>query len=97
MNRELRNFVRTYLDLEMAYDTKGWLRPTLLGFNEHFVNNVRSGLEEILRDRSLTVGEYEGLTAIEFPDEDTLYKYLEDMYAFLFEGRPEQPEPPEDF
>ncbi|MFC5724751.1 hypothetical protein ACFP1Z_31840 [Streptomyces gamaensis] len=97
MNEDLHAFIRAYMRLETAYDTTGFLRPTLLGFNESVVRNVRTGLEEILQTRSLTVDDYTGLTNIEFPDEDTLYKYLQDMYAYLFEGHPEQPEPPEDF
>ncbi|WP_303246532.1 hypothetical protein [Streptomyces sp. NA04227] len=44
----------------------------------------------------MTLGEYERLTEIEFPDDDSLYAYLEDMNAYLFEGREEQPAPPEE-
>lgn len=95
MNRDLKNFIRTYLQYEQAYDTSGYLRPTLMAFSESFVEDVRIGLSEMLRQRSFTVGDYERLTDIEFPDEDTLYEYLRGIYAYLFEGLSEQPSPPE--
>ncbi|MFI6687495.1 hypothetical protein [Streptomyces sp. NPDC050485] len=95
MNRELQKFIRTYLQLEQAYDTSGYLRPTLMAFSENFVQNVQIGLSEVLRERSLTVADYERLTDIEFPDPDTLYEYLREIYAYLFEGLSQQPSPPE--
>lgn len=94
MNRELQKFITTYLQLEQAYDTSG-LRPTLMAFSEDFVQNVQVGLSDTLRDRNLTVADYERLTDIEFPDSDTLYEYLHGIYAYLFEGVSEQPSPPE--
>ncbi|MFE4855860.1 hypothetical protein [Streptomyces sp. NPDC056670] len=95
MNGELQKFITTYLQLEQAYDTSGYLRPTLMAFNANFVENVRVGLYELLRERSLTVAEYERLTNIEFPDSDTLYEYLQGIYTYLFDGGSEQPSPPE--
>ncbi|QKW06203.1 hypothetical protein HUT18_07090 [Streptomyces sp. NA04227] len=96
MNRELATFVGTYLHFERVYDAGDSLRPTLLGFSESFVAGVREGFAEVLRECSMTLGEYERLTEIEFPDDDSLYAYLEDMNAYLFEGREEQPAPPEE-
>ncbi|WP_125263290.1 hypothetical protein [Streptomyces alboflavus] len=95
MNEELKTFIRTYLDLEQAYDTSG-LRPTLMAFSESYVQAVREGFSEVLQKRNLSLGEYEGMTGLEFPDIDSLYEYLQDMNAYLFEGRPDQPAPPED-
>ncbi|MEU1116301.1 MULTISPECIES: hypothetical protein [unclassified Streptomyces] len=95
MEKDLRTFIQTYLDEEQGYDTSGYLRPTLMAFAESYVQSVRSGLAEILRDRTLTVGDYERLTNIEFPDVDSLYEYLEQLSAYLFEDGPNQPLPPE--
>lgn len=95
MQKELQTFVQTYLDEEQGYDTSGYLRPTLMAFNESYVKAVRDGLAEVLLDRTLTVGDYERLTNIEFPNSDSLYEYLEKLNAYLFEGHPDQPLPPE--
>ncbi|MFI8926254.1 hypothetical protein ACIG3E_01035 [Streptomyces sp. NPDC053474] len=95
MNAELERFVKTYLHYEQAYEVSGALRPTLLAFGEPFVEGVRKGFVDLLRERSVTLADYERLTDIEFPDEDSLYEYLQGMYAYLFEGGAKQPTPPE--
>ncbi|MER5968659.1 hypothetical protein ABT112_02755 [Streptomyces sp. NPDC002055] len=95
MNRELQKFIRVYLNLEEAYDTGGYLRPTLHAFKHEYVEAVQHGLESVLNTRELSVGDYEGLTDIEFPNEDALYDYLKKMYRYLFEDEREQPLPPE--
>ena len=95
MNDRFKGFLNTYLDMEQAYDTSGYLRPTLMGFSESYVKAVRDGFMEILSDSSFGVAEYERLTNIEFPDAATLRLYLQNLYAYLFEEAPEQPQPPE--
>ncbi|MFF8831787.1 hypothetical protein [Streptomyces sp. NPDC015131] len=95
MNDRFEGFLNTYLDLEQAYDTSGYLRPTLMGCSESYVEAVRDGFTDMLRDDSFGVAEYERLTNIEFPDKTTLRHYLRHLYAYLFEGAPEQPMPPE--
>ncbi|MFC7897516.1 hypothetical protein [Streptomyces sp. NPDC057381] len=95
MNRELEKFIKVYLDLEQAYDTSGYLRPTLFAFKGEYVNAVKQGLDELLRTRELSVLDYERLTNVEFDDEDSLYEYLKGVYHYLFEGRETQPTPPE--
>jgi hypothetical protein len=92
---ELEIFIKTYLNAEQGFDTSGYLRPTLLAFNESYVDGVRQGLSEVLHNRVLTLDEYERLTDIEFPDEESLHEYLRHMYSYLFEGSPEQPTPPD--
>ncbi|POX52785.1 hypothetical protein C3489_17380 [Streptomyces sp. Ru71] len=94
MNEELDTFIRTYLGLDVAYDTSGFLRPTLMSFKESFVQGVRDGLLHVIRARELSVEEYEGMTDVEFPDEAALYVYLEALYTYLFEGASSQPAPP---
>lgn len=95
VNRELEKFIRVYLDLEQAYDARGYLRPTLHGFKREYVDAVREGLQTVLRARELSIGDYERLTGIEFDDEGALYEYLESMYRYLFEEQAEQPVPPD--
>ncbi|GHE66192.1 hypothetical protein GCM10018785_38710 [Streptomyces longispororuber] len=95
MNAELERFISIYLHLEEAYDTSGTLRPTLMAFGDPFINGVRTGLQEVLRERNVSVGDYERMTDIEFPDEETLYEYLQGMYEYLFGEGMKQPVPPE--
>ncbi|MFE5809462.1 hypothetical protein OG444_08180 [Streptomyces sp. NBC_01232] len=94
MDERFERFVGRYLDLVEGYDTSGYLRSTLLGFNEPFVEAVRSGFARALADGSFGPAEYERLTDIEFPDQETLNAYLRAMYDYLFQGGPEQPMPP---
>ncbi|MFC6063766.1 hypothetical protein [Streptomyces ochraceiscleroticus] len=94
MNRQLEKFIKVYLGLDQAYDASGHLRPTLFAFKEEYVDAVKQGFEELLRDRDFTVEDYERLTEVEFDDEDSLYEYLQRMYQYLFEGQGEQPVPP---
>ncbi|MER5302778.1 hypothetical protein ABT039_25395 [Streptomyces lasiicapitis] len=53
LTRELEVFLRTYLGEEQAYDTRGWLRPTLQAFRRDYVDGVREGLESALSSRQL--------------------------------------------
>ncbi|MFD6228282.1 hypothetical protein ACFWFZ_15570 [Streptomyces sp. NPDC060232] len=93
MDERFERFVGRYLHLVEGYDASGYLRPTLLGFNEPFVEAVRSGFARALADDSFGPAEYE-LTDIEFPHQETLDAYLRAMYDYLFHGGSEQPMPP---
>ncbi|MDQ1007202.1 hypothetical protein QFZ82_001687 [Streptomyces sp. V4I23] len=95
MDDHFEGFFKTYLDLEQAYDTSGYVRPTLMGFSESYVRAVRDGFTKALADDSFGVAEYERLTDIEFADKATLRLYLENLYAYLFEGSEGPPIPPE--
>ncbi|WP_326780309.1 hypothetical protein OG481_08810 [Streptomyces longwoodensis] len=94
MNRELEKFIRVYLSLEQAYDTSGYLRPTLHAFKDEYVRAVKDGLQSVLRSRDLSIEEYERLTDIEFENSDSLYDYLNGLYEYLFLGGESQPVPP---
>ncbi|MFG2813920.1 hypothetical protein [Streptomyces sp. NPDC048410] len=94
MNEETERFIRVYLQLEVAHDTTGYLRPTLYAFRDPYVRKVREGLAGLVAGKGPSVGEYERLTSVEFPDADSLRRYLKGMYAYLFEGCPDQPAPP---
>ncbi|MFF9160354.1 hypothetical protein ACF081_08830 [Streptomyces longwoodensis] len=94
MNGALDRFIRLYLSLEQAYDTSGYLRPTLHAFTDEYVAAVKDGLESALRTREISVEAYERLTDIEFGSEESLYDYLNRMHEYLFLGRDPQPTPP---
>ncbi|MGW5445324.1 hypothetical protein [Streptomyces asiaticus] len=96
MNEELRHFLSTYLELEVAHQDLHTTRETLRHVKPEWTAAVEEGLRGVLSDRTLTVGEYESLTNLEFPDEATLYAYLGKVYAFLFQGGTESPVPPAD-
>ncbi|MDF4251411.1 hypothetical protein [Streptomyces sp. WMMB303] len=93
MTDEFHHFTRTYLQLEIAYDDMAATRETLQHCNPKWTASVKEGFKAELEERSLTVDEYEGMTDIEFPDKESLYAYLSDVYAFLFEGGSESPLP----
>ncbi|MFI1283442.1 hypothetical protein ACH4U5_22310 [Streptomyces sp. NPDC020858] len=95
MEERFERFVKTHLNLIEGYDVSGYLRPTLPGFNESFVEVVRSGFAQALAGDSFGPAEYERLTDIEFPDQETLDAYLQAMYDYLFNYGSEQPLPPE--
>ncbi|MET9842159.1 MULTISPECIES: hypothetical protein [Streptomyces] len=94
MDPLFRNFFRAQLSIEQGYFVDGRLRPTLLSFSDSYVELIRAGFEQIVADDSFGPAEYERLTDIEFPDSESLKSYLRAMYAYLFEGAPQQPMPP---
>ncbi|WP_046780346.1 hypothetical protein [Streptomyces yangpuensis] len=94
MDERFERFVKGYLNMVEGYDTSGYLRPTLMGFNDSFVEAVRMGFARALADEEFGPAEYERLTDIEFPDRETLRSYLQAMYDYLFNEAPEQPMPP---
>ncbi|MDX2402562.1 hypothetical protein NJO91_05395 [Streptomyces microflavus] len=95
MNEDLKNFIEIYLNHENAYSNSVNLRDTLHAFNSETVENVRSGIAHILRDHSLSAAQFGRLTAVEFDDDESLERYLKEMYRYLFEDREERPFPPE--
>ncbi len=95
MDKKFEGFLNTYLDAEQAYDTSGYLRPTLMAFNESYVQVIRNSLAEIVQDPDFGPTEYERLTNIEFADETSLRQYLRDTYSYLFGDAPTQPAPPD--
>ncbi|MET9293790.1 hypothetical protein [Streptomyces sp. NPDC003077] len=95
MNDTFKGFIKTYLDIDVAYYPDLRLKETLHSCDDEFVDAVRSGFKDLLRSRSLSPYDWEGLTMIEFEDEDALYDYLNRMYAYLFLGSEDQPFPPE--
>lgn len=93
MNEELFKFIITYLNEMQAFDVDGYLRPTLHGFSQEYVDSVRNELANIIRTRGLSVADYEKLTDIHFASEEDLYDYLGKMYGYLFADGDQQPDP----
>ncbi|MBB1253802.1 hypothetical protein H3146_10550 [Streptomyces sp. OF3] len=58
------------------------------------MNAVRSEFAELIRERCLSVADYEGLTSVEFESEAELYLYLGDMFEHLFGDGRAKPVPP---
>jgi hypothetical protein len=94
VNEELFKFIITYLNEMQAFDVSGYLRPTLHGFSQEYVDSVRNELANIIRTRGLSVADYEQLTDIHFASEEDLYDYLGKMYEYLFADGDQQPAPP---
>ncbi|WNI21734.1 hypothetical protein [Streptomyces sp. ITFR-16] len=94
MDPHFRNFFRAHLDLERGYEITGDLRPTLWGFNDAYVELIRTGFDQIMSDDAFGPAEYERLTDIEFPDREILHTYLRALYDHLFNNAPVQPTPP---
>jgi hypothetical protein len=83
----LRSFIEANLNLETAYDDMRLTRGTLRAAAPQWAESIRAGLAAAIAGREISVGEYGRMTAIEFPDEDALYRYLSGVYEYLFEGR----------
>lgn len=94
MNDELRHFMGVYLQLEVAYEDMAATRETIRHVNPAWAAAVKEGFKAVLAEQALTVDEYEAITGIEFPDEESLYAYLSDVYTFLFTGGSKSPLPP---
>lgn len=96
MNKTVEAFIGTYLHVEMAYTgMEQRIRETIPTFGPDYADSLKEGFEELLATRELTVGDYDGLTHVEFGSDDDLYTYLQGMYDFLFHDAETAPAPPE--
>ncbi|MDH6135206.1 hypothetical protein P3T37_004616 [Kitasatospora sp. MAA4] len=59
------------------------------------MEGLRLGFQRLLRERSLSRGEYCDLTFIEFETDAELYEYLQEVYVFLFLKGEQAPRPPD--
>jgi hypothetical protein len=85
VNQTVEGFIGTYLHVEVAYSgMEQRIRETIPTFGLEYANSLKEGFEELLATRELSVGDYDGLTHVEFASDDELYAYLQSMYAFLF-------------
>ncbi|WP_331769044.1 hypothetical protein OG948_34935 (plasmid) [Embleya sp. NBC_00888] len=55
--------------------------------SEGNLDELRSGLAEIIEDRTLTLGEWASLSDIDFDNEADLYRFLDGCYAYFFGNR----------
>lgn len=98
IDEELSGFIKYYLDLEMAFDTKrGHLPYTVQNMQPARFRALKSGFESLLKSRELIIQDYEDLSDIEFANEDQLYTYLQGIYDYLFRGTETQPGPPDQY
>ena len=95
MNKTVEGFIGTYLHIEVAYDgIESGIRDTIQAFGPRFANSLKEGFEELLASHELSVGDYDGLTHVEFESDEALYAYLQGLYDFFFNGAETAPKPP---
>lgn len=94
MNKTVEDFIGTYLHIEVAYEGLEPTRDLLAAMSSEYTDSLKEGFEELLRDRELSTGDYDGLTHVEFESDDALYGYLRGVYDFLFNAAAEEPQPP---
>jgi len=94
MNETVEGFIGSYLHIEVAYYEMESTRDTIHSFGPAVADSLKKGFEELLATHELSVGDYDGLTHVEFESEEALYTYLQGMYDFLFNGAETAPEPP---
>ena len=94
MNKTVEDFIGTYLHIEVAYEGLEPTRELIAAMSPEYAESLKEGFEELLRDRELSPGDYDGLTHVEFESEDALYDYLRGVYDFLFQGAQQEPQPP---
>jgi hypothetical protein len=83
MDPAVRRFIRAYFAEEQTNDRPA-MRTSLHNSDLEHREKIRDGLAELIRTRSLSPDEFWELTFVEYPDEDALYKEIEDAYEFLF-------------
>lgn len=84
MNDTVEGFIGCYLHIEVAYYEMESTRATVHSFGPAYANSLKEGFEELLATRELSVGDYDGLTHVEFESDEDLYEYLQGMYDYLF-------------
>jgi hypothetical protein len=94
VNKTTEDFIGTYLHIEVAYEDLAPTRELVAMMSPEYVDALKEGFAGLLRARELNAGDYDGLTHVEFESGDDLYRYLQGVYDFLFNGAEEQPEPP---
>ncbi len=90
----VEDFISTYLHTEVAYEALAPTRELLAVMSPQYTDSLKHGFEELLRQRELSVGDYDGMTHVEFSSDEALYGYLRGVYDFLFNGAEEEPRPP---
>jgi hypothetical protein len=83
MDPAVRRFISAYFSEELIND-RPEMRTSLDNSSAEHREKIKSGLAEIIRTRSLSPQEFWELTFVMYPDEDALYKEIEDAYEFLF-------------
>uniref|UniRef100_A0AAU2JR31 Uncharacterized protein n=1 Tax=Streptomyces sp. NBC_00049 TaxID=2903617 RepID=A0AAU2JR31_9ACTN len=93
MNETVKNFIKVTFSAEIAFRLDKVKRGLSLRSEEN-LDELRSGLREIVEDRTLTLKEWGSLSDIDFEDEADLYRYLDDCYAYFFGNREDFPVAP---
>lgn len=96
LDNRFRVFISGALHIETIADFPA-VKELSRGRGGEYAAEIRSGFRELLRSREIGPQEWYGLTYVEFADDDTLYRFLGELYAYLYEGRVEPPSLPDDF
>jgi hypothetical protein len=83
MDPAVTRFVRAYFSEEQTNDRSA-MRTSLHNSRPEHHTKIKDGLAELIHTRSLSPREFWELTFVLYPDEDTLYKEIEDAYEYLF-------------
>ncbi|MCX4748165.1 hypothetical protein OG455_22070 [Kitasatospora sp. NBC_01287] len=95
MSIDPAGFIEQYLNVEVAYYYMDGIKAGIVQSGSAYAEDVRSMLDGLLAERSLSRGEYCDLTFIEFETDDDLYTYLQQVYNFFFLGSEQAPLPPD--
>lgn len=94
MDDQFRKFISGALHTETISDFPT-VRELALGRRDDRADQIRSEFAQLLRERSLDTDEWYRLTYVEFDDENHLYTFLQQLYAYLYEDGAEPSELPE--
>ena len=83
MDPAVRRFISAYFSEELIND-RTEMRTSLQNSSTEHQEKIKNGLAELISTHSLSPREFWELTFADIPDEDALYKEIEDAYEFLF-------------
>ncbi|MER5773819.1 hypothetical protein ABT144_05925 [Streptomyces sp. NPDC002039] len=93
MNETVTKFIKATFSAEIVFRLDKVKRGLPLRSEEN-LDELRSGLREVIDDRTLTLQEWGSLSDIDFEDEGDLYHYLDECYAYFFGSREDFPVAP---
>ncbi|MER8186621.1 hypothetical protein [Kitasatospora sp. NPDC094015] len=88
-DRSLRNFYQGALHPEMINDIALYKASATGGTD--YARALRASLEYLLEHRPASVGQWWSLTRYSFDSEEELYRYLQDLHAYFYGDRAEEP------
>ncbi|MRH88629.1 hypothetical protein GFY24_14450 [Nocardia sp. SYP-A9097] len=90
-----RKFINSALHIETVADFPT-VKELSRGRSREYSESIRSGFQELLWCKNIGVAEWYRMTYVEFGEEESLYRFLGELYEYLYEGRVEPPRLPDD-